>query len=202
MPSNPNLALYPLYEVLAVEGVMHGLYLLWWVQVKHVDAAVVAAILAAGEFAITVLEVPTGWLADRYGHRASLIAGSLTQALGMLAFWRGTGAAGVLEAWGFAAGWLLETFASVGGLLVAIMMAEPPAAVTADADRGPAKTGAAIPRAVIALIAPVACLGGMTAAISFLFQTRGTAGAAVVTAIVAVITLTEAAGSTIAARLP
>jgi Major Facilitator Superfamily len=84
--------------VLTLEGVMHGLYLLWWVQEKHVPAPIVAAILAAGELAITVLEVPTGWLADRYGHRASLIVGSLTQTLGMVACWLGNGVPGILAA--------------------------------------------------------------------------------------------------------
>src|SRR5262245_53713212 len=77
---------------------MHGLYLLWWVQEKHVSAPLVASILAAGELAITILEVPTGWLADRYGHRANLIAGSLMQAAGMIMCWLGDGAAGVLAA--------------------------------------------------------------------------------------------------------
>src|SRR5262249_44450896 len=77
---------------------MHGLYLLWWVQERHVPAPLVAAILAAGELAITVLEVPTGWLADRYGHRASLIVGSLVQVLGMLVCWLAEGAAGALAA--------------------------------------------------------------------------------------------------------
>ena len=44
---------------------MHGLYVLWWVQEKHVSVAAVAAILAAGDLALTFLEIPTGWLADR-----------------------------------------------------------------------------------------------------------------------------------------
>ena len=75
---------------------MHGLYVLWWVQEKHVSVAAVAAILAAGDFALTFLEIPTGWLADRRGHRASLIAGSLLQIAGMLLAWLGTGIPGVL----------------------------------------------------------------------------------------------------------
>lgn len=77
---------------------MHGLYLLWWVQEKHVPVAVVAALLAAGDLAITALEIPTGWLADRFGHRISLIAGSLTQAAGMALCWLGEGVAGLLSA--------------------------------------------------------------------------------------------------------
>jgi MFS transporter len=247
--------------VLAVEGVMHGLYLLWWVQEKHVPAPLVAAILAAGELAITILEIPTGWLADRYGHRASLILGSFAQFVGMLVCWLGDGAAGVLvacltvalgdafrsgadqallyrsctaldrsrefqrreaaangakltalvgltlgggwivETWGFAAGWLVEALASAGGLVVALAMVEPPRAIAADPVEGLADSPSAIPRAVFALVAPVALLGGMAAATSFVFQTAGHHSARTVTTIVAVITLAEAGGSAIAARL-
>ena len=68
---------------------MHGLYVMWWVQEKHVPVEVVAAILAAGDLAVTALEVPTGWLADRRGHRASLIVGSILQTAGMLFAWLG-----------------------------------------------------------------------------------------------------------------
>jgi MFS family permease len=49
----------------------------------------VAAILAAGDLFVTVLEHPTGWLADRWGHRASLITGSLLQIASMLFAWLG-----------------------------------------------------------------------------------------------------------------
>jgi hypothetical protein len=77
---------------------MHGLYLLWWVQEKHVPVPVVATLLAAGDLAITALEIPTGWLADRFGHRISLIAGALTQAAGMVLCWLGEGVVGLLSA--------------------------------------------------------------------------------------------------------
>jgi MFS family permease len=77
---------------------MHGLYLLWWVQERHVSPAVVAIILAAGDLTITALEVPTGWLADRYGHRVSLILGSALQIAGMLWCWLGEGIPGLLTA--------------------------------------------------------------------------------------------------------
>ena len=77
---------------------MHGLYLMWWVQEKHVPVAVVAALLAAGDLAITALEIPTGWLADRCGHRVSLIVGSLAQVAGMVFCWLGEGTAGLLSA--------------------------------------------------------------------------------------------------------
>src|SRR5439155_24374347 len=169
-----------------VEGVMHGLYVLWWVQQKHVSVAAVAAILAAGDLFITVLELPTGWLAVRWAHRASLITGSLFQIAGMLFAWLGNGIPGVLasslliaagdafrsgadqallyrsciavgdadfqrreaqargfqlvalvafvlaggaivNAWGFATGWFIETLISAIGLAIAWAMVEPPA---------------------------------------------------------------------------
>ena len=74
------------------------MYLIWWVQHKHVAAGTVALILAAGDVALTVLEVPTGWVADRYGHRASLLVGSLVQTAAMLVCWLGTGVSGLLAA--------------------------------------------------------------------------------------------------------
>ena len=77
---------------------MHGLYLLWWVQEKQVPAATVAAILAAGDLALLCLELPTGWFADRVGHRASLIAGSAVQVIGMIWCWLGEGVAGLVTA--------------------------------------------------------------------------------------------------------
>lgn len=77
---------------------MHGLYLLWWVQERGVSPAAVAAIIAAGDIALTALEIPTGWLADRYGHRLCLIIGSALQAAGMLFCWLGTGIPGLLAA--------------------------------------------------------------------------------------------------------
>ncbi len=38
---------------------MHGVYVLWWVQEKHVSVGAVAAILAAGDLALAALEIPT-----------------------------------------------------------------------------------------------------------------------------------------------
>ena len=75
---------------------MHGLYLLWWVQEKEVSPAVVAAILAAGDFVLLAVELPTGWFADRFGHRASLIVGSTIQVVGMLWCWLGEGISGLV----------------------------------------------------------------------------------------------------------
>jgi hypothetical protein len=77
---------------------MHGLYLLWWVEEKQVPPATVAAILAAGELALLCFELPTGWFADRVGHRASLIAGSAVQVIGMIWCWLGEGVGGLVTA--------------------------------------------------------------------------------------------------------
>src|SRR5688572_10799893 len=77
---------------------MHGLYLVWLVGERGFSPGLVATILAAGDLAVFVLEVPTGWLADRIGHRTSLIAGSLVQVAGMLAFWFAGDAMGLLVA--------------------------------------------------------------------------------------------------------
>jgi hypothetical protein len=77
---------------------MHGLYLLWWVQEKQMPPVVVATTLAAGDLALALLEVPTGWFADRFGHRVSLIAGSVVQVLGMLCCWLGGGVPGLIAA--------------------------------------------------------------------------------------------------------
>src|SRR5258705_11039470 len=75
---------------------MHGLYLLWWVQGKHLSPATVGTVIAAGELAIVFLELPTGWFADRFGHRFSLIVGSLVQTVAMVLCWLAEGAGGLL----------------------------------------------------------------------------------------------------------
>jgi hypothetical protein len=77
---------------------MHGLYLLWWVEEKQMSPAIVAAVLAAGDLALVGFELPTGWFADRFGHRASLILGSFVQVLGMLCCWLGEGVPGLVTA--------------------------------------------------------------------------------------------------------
>jgi MFS family permease len=77
---------------------MHGLFLVWLVSERGFSPALVATILAAGELAIFAFEVPTGWAADRLGHRASLIMGSLLQVCGMLAFWLASTPGSVLTA--------------------------------------------------------------------------------------------------------
>jgi len=82
---------------------MHGLYLLWWVGERGISPAIVAMILAAGDLALIALEVPAGWFADRFGHRASLIVGSSVQVLGMVACWLGQGVPELIAAAGLVA---------------------------------------------------------------------------------------------------
>lgn len=77
---------------------MHGLYLLWWVQEKQLSPVLVGSVLAAGDLALMTLELPTGWFADRFGHRASLMVGSLVQTAGMLCCWLGPGVPGLIAA--------------------------------------------------------------------------------------------------------
>jgi MFS transporter len=77
---------------------MDGLYILWWVQEKGMSPALVAATMAAGDLALMALEVPTGWFADRFGNRRSLILGSLLQVAGMICCWLAEGIAGLVGA--------------------------------------------------------------------------------------------------------
>jgi len=246
---------------------MHGLYLLWWVQERHIPPPIVAAILAAGDLAITVLEIPTGWFADRFGYRLSLIVGSLVQVAGMLCCWLGEGIPGVLaasllvafgdgfrsgadqallyrscaalnreqdfqkiqanaravqqaamvglvlaggaivEAWGFGVGWLVETSLCAMGLLIACAMVEPLAiadetASDLSAIPRPASSVQPYVSALLALTAPAALLSGAATAASFWAQTMGESDPRRMTVLVATITLAEAAGSILAARLP
>ncbi|MEO8256329.1 MAG: MFS transporter [Acidobacteriota bacterium] len=244
---------------------MHGLYLLWWVQERGMPAATVAAILAAGDLAIVAVEVPTGWFADRLGHRLSLIVGSACQVAGMLLCWLGQGIPGLVAAsvlvglgdgfrsgadqallyrscvalgreadfqrieartravqisalvglvmaggfivqrWGFATGWLLETLLCTTGLVLAWAMAEPPAAAEPPED-GIAENGRTIAvnglAALSLLILPLSVLGGLTSAAAFLAQTSGRTDPQALTLLVAAISLAEAAGAIVAARMP
>ena len=50
--SRRNLTLYLPYHVASIEGVMHGLYLLWWVGERGISPAIVAMILASGDLAL------------------------------------------------------------------------------------------------------------------------------------------------------
>ena len=240
---------------------MHGLYLLWWVQEKQVSAATVASLLAAGNLALMLCEVPTGWFADRFGHRASLLAGSALQIAGMLCCWLGEGVAGVavacllvaiadafrsgadqalvyrscvalgreadfqrlearsnaaelaallgllvsggfiVQTWGFAAGWIAETALASVGLVLAWAMTEAPLALSGDEETAAGDTlRALLCSGVTSIIAPFACLSALAAGAAFIVQTREDAGAVAITAIVGLLTLAEAGGSTLAAR--
>jgi len=244
---------------------MHGLYLLWWVQERAIPASIVAAILAAGDLAIVAFELPTGWFADRFGHRLSLIVGSCLQVAGMLLCWLGQGipellAASVLvalgdgfrsgadeallyrscvalnreadfqriaartravqisamvglvisggiivKAWGFGTGWLAETLLCATGLVLACSMVEPPVAAVLSEPHTPPSGRAAAADGIVALTAlilPLALLGGLASATSFLAQTAGGRDPQSVTMLVAAITLAEAAGSVMAVRMP
>ncbi len=77
---------------------MDGLYLLWWVQEKQMSPALVAATMAAGDLLLMALEIPTGWFADRFGNRRSLILGSLVQVAGMICCWLADGMSGLFLA--------------------------------------------------------------------------------------------------------
>ena len=269
---------------------MHGLYILWWVQAQHVPAAAVATALAAGDLALTLFEIPTGWLADRYGHRASLIAGSILQTLGMFACWRAASGARILmaallvalgdafrsgadqallyrtcqalawheghkgykgykgpeeaarafqqlearsraiqlvalvlftlaggaivSAWGFTTGWLAEIVLSVAGLAIAVAMVEPSDSSDTDQPRKHENTKPYVlvfrdfvfswpfdERWMAPLILPAALLAGASSCGLFFAQTMGSMEASTSTALVAAVTLVEAAGSLAAAHL-
>ena len=77
---------------------MDGLYLLWWVQEKQMSPALVAATMAAGDLLLMGLEVPTGWFADKFGNRRSLILGSLIQVAAMICCWLADGMSGLVLA--------------------------------------------------------------------------------------------------------
>jgi len=260
---------------------MHGLFLVWLVGERGFSPALVATILAAGDLAIFALEVPTGWAADRLGHRASLIAGSLVQVCGMLALWFASSAASLLTAtllvalgdafrsgadqalvyrtcvalgcegafqsieartragglvalvalliagggivarFGYDAAWLAEVTLSAMGAVLACAMVEPPGSTFAEtvsetfpepvsepvseasaADMPRAATGPFFGRRILSLVVPAAALGAMANAAAFLAQTTGQSEAAGVTLLVAVITLVEAAGASLAGRVP
>jgi MFS family permease len=241
---------------------MDGLYLLWWVQEKQMSPALVAATMAAGDLLLMGLEVPTGWFADRFGNRRSLILGSFIQVAGMICCWLADGIPGLVVAcllvavgdafrsgadqallyrtcvelnregefqkiearsravhvialaalivaggaivsrWGFAAGWIAETLLCAAGGAIAYAMVEPPAHADTDENDSTPLVGKIPWRLAAAVILPLAFLDAITSAGSFIMQTTGGGGPAEVTSIVALITLADAAGSTLAMRLP
>jgi MFS family permease len=241
---------------------MHGLYLLWWVEEKQMSPAVVATVLAAGDLALMGLELPTGWFADRYGHRASLRVGSVIQVAGMLWCWLGEGVSGLLAAsllialgdgfrsgadqallyrtclalsreddfqkigaraeavalgalvvlvllggllvhlGGFAVGWFAETMLCLVGFGIAGAMVEPPAHPNRAAPGSTTDVTTLRFTSLAGAILPAALLGGAASVASFLAQTTGAYGPAMVTVLVASLTAAEACGCALASRLP
>ncbi len=111
----------------------------------------------------------------------------------------------IVQTWGFAAGWIAEATLCAAGLALACAMVEPPAAADSDArdrDAGAEPPRAAISAAMLRLILPAAALGAVASAAAFLAQTSGITEPATLTLLVAAITLSEAAGSAMAMRLP
>src|SRR4051812_6426777 len=88
MSAERNLRLITPYLAFSLEGVCHGIYLLWLTVHKGVSPLAAALALAAGDLALIVLEVPTGVFADRLGARRSLLLGSGCQVVGLALFWR------------------------------------------------------------------------------------------------------------------
>jgi len=241
---------------------MDGLYLLWWVQEKQMSPALVAATMAAGDLALMALEVPTGWFADRFGNRRSLILGSVLQVAGMICCWLADGVPGLVGAcllvavadafrsgadqallyrtcvaigcepdfqriearsraiqvvalallvvaggaivtrWGFTAGWLAETLLCALGGAVAVAMVEPPASQDEPAENAPSARATVPWKPVAILILPLAFLDAAGSTGSFIMQTTGDRSPVAVTLLVALITLSDSAGSALASRLP
>jgi hypothetical protein len=121
----------------------------------------------------------------------------------------------LVKVWGFAAGWAAETVLSVAGLAIAWAMIEPPPAPTPldgegttvashrdDAvERGPRAT---MSRAIdmMMVTVPAAFVSALASATGFVAQTSPRIQPVEVTALVAGLSLAEAAGSAIASRLP
>ena len=244
---------------------MHGVYLVWLVHERGFSPALVAAVLAAGDLCVFALEVPTGWVADRLGHRVSLIIGSSVQVCAMLVFWLAAtppallaasllvavgdafrsgadeallyrscaalgredefqaieartrsvglialvvllvGGGGLVAVAGYAAAWITEIALSATGLAMAWFMVEPPASLEvaghADDDGQPASRKGRRWSIFVSLIVPGAVLDGLASVAAFLAQTGADAEVARVTALVAAMTLSEAAGAWTAARV-
>jgi MFS family permease len=243
---------------------MHGLYLLFWVQEKGVSPAMVAVGLVVGDLAVMLFEIPTGWVADRWGPRASLITGSVVQVVGMVACWLAPGISSVIggtlvialgdafrsgadqalvyrtcaalnrtedfrriEArthavtlvalvllvvaggavvgrWGFAAGWIAETLVCMAGVVLALLMAAPPAAGQPAnevvVDKGERSWKLLLSPRLARAILPASLIGAAASAASFLAQTGSDASPQIVTSLVAALALMEAAGSLAGSR--
>jgi hypothetical protein len=243
---------------------MHGLYLVWFVQERGFAPALVATVLAAGDLCVFAIEIPTGWVADRLGHRRSLIIGSFVQVVGMTVFWFAAstptllaasllvaigdafrsgadeallyrtcvalgreddfqiiesrtrsvslialvgllvGGGALVTVAGYTPAWIAEISLCTAGLVLACLMVEPPAAAALDDEaikddsRG---THGSRWRIFVCLVMPGAVLDGLATIAAFLAQTGADAEVLGVTALAAAITLSEAAGAWMAARV-
>jgi hypothetical protein len=128
------------------------------------------------------------------------------QLVALVAFILAGGA--IVQTWGFAAGWIAEAVVSVVGVAIACAMREPPRGgnesagdVTCAADAGSPRLSALNLDTFLKLIAPAALLGATAGAMTFVVQTSGETDPGRMTMLVAVITLAEAMGAAVAARL-
>jgi MFS family permease len=98
MPATRNLRLFTPYLVCSLEGVCHGIYLLWLTVHKGISPLAATLAIAVGDVALLLLEVPTGVFADRLGARRSLLLGSACQVVGLVLFWRASSVVAVAVA--------------------------------------------------------------------------------------------------------
>lgn len=89
MKASRNVSLFLPYLICSVEGVCHGIYLLWLTVHRGIAPVTAAALIAACDLLLLLFELPTGVFADRLGARASLLLGSACQVLGLALFWQG-----------------------------------------------------------------------------------------------------------------
>jgi hypothetical protein len=102
---------------------------------------------------------------------------------------------------GYTAAWLAEIALCATGLLLAYSMVEPPSAAVANGESQIAPRDSVAWGRAVSLIVPGALAGGLSALAGFLAQTSAEAEVAGVTALVAAMTLSEAAGAWLATRV-
>ena len=81
-------------------------------------------------------------------------------------------------------------------------MTEPPARIETESGAAPEPRVPIVSGAMALLILPASCLGAAAGAVAFIAQTTGISDPGTLTMLVAGITLVEAAGSAVVARLP
>ena len=112
------------------------------------------------------------------------------------------GGGGIVAVAGYTAAWLTEIALSVTGLVLAYLMVEAPAAPAPGPGEESSSQATRVEWRMFArLVVPAALLNGFAATAAFLAQTGASAEIAGVTALVAAMTLSEAAGAWMAARV-